>query len=150
MIETERPAYPLDIPAAAALVRAYGRSLLDGADLAVGPTYFALMDALTAGEASRTLTAGGVWPRHGVGSLGHGHTPECDALGGEDCNNGQCRRNLEHDRCDTTCTALVVWDRHIGGSWRPDAPNLAHAGPGDLVALVDLIAQGGPRPGDLS
>jgi hypothetical protein len=90
---------------------------------------------------------GARFPRHGVGSLGHGDDGECDILGGEDCNNGQCRQrnNGRGHACTVVCSALCVWDLRTGGSWTPDAPNLAGAGPDDLVVLADLIAQGGPR-----
>lgn len=74
------------------------------------------------------------FPRHGVGSLGHGFTPACDRFG-DMCNNGACRENLTHMRCTPKCTALVVWDEI--GCWAPEMPDLR----GQVVRLADLIAE---------
>lgn len=136
----------LTIQRAGALLDRYRYALETDDKNAAAGVRLELLDALTGGAAGAALRpAGAVWPAHGVGSLGHGATVDCDILGGDDCNNGRCRRNLNHDRCTVECTALVVWDTRTGGSWQPDAPNLAGAGPGDLVVLADLIARGGPR-----
>lgn len=69
------------------------------------------------------------YPRHGVGSLGHGYvTGAC----GDSCNNGQCRQGLLHPRCGRDCSALVVWDA-TGAPWTPGAANLQPP----LLALED-------------
>lgn len=146
MITTGETVRHLDIAAAGRLLDNFAAAVEDEDESTAGRLRFELLDLLTAGAAGRTMNpAGTVWPAHGVGSLGHGATPECDVLGGDDCNNGQCRQKLNHDRCTPECTALVVWDRRTGGSWQPGAANLAGAESGDLVVMADLIAQGGPR-----
>lgn len=143
--------HPLTVQAAGALLDRYRLAVLERhehGDPAAGEdtvqsVALEIINAMTGGAAGDPADA--MWPLHGVGSLGHGATPDCDILGGDNCNNGPCRQGLDHDRCTVECTALVVWDTRTGGSWQPDAPNLAGATAGDLIILADVIAQGGPQ-----
>ncbi len=58
-------------------------------------------------------------PRHGRGSLGHGHTSACDPTG-DQCNNSTCRDRRGHHRCVPACSGETYWDDL--GPWRINPP----------------------------